>query len=145
MAIDVYAGAGEAEGNTYLHIAEYAPPSSVDPARARRRFDDVLALAPVALGIRPDHVFAKTRRRDKGGSQYRDAGRRSYVTQVDEDGYLMWDRCYGLCNTQCWQWELACAHSTCVNQIMRRAGVDWPGAGVPDIDMPTITINLAIN
>ena len=63
--------------------------SSVDPARARRRFDDVLALAPVALGIRPDHVFAKTRRRDKGGSQYRDAGRRSYVTQVDEDGYLM--------------------------------------------------------
>ena len=89
VAIDVYAGAGEAEGNTYLHIAEYAPPSSVDPARARRRFDDVLALAPVALGIRPDHVFAKTRRRDKGGSQYRDAGRRSYVTQVDEDGYLM--------------------------------------------------------
>ena len=64
---------------------------------------------------------------------------------VDEDGYLMWDRCYGLCNPQCWQWELACAHSTCVNQIMRCAGVDWPGAGVPDIDMPTITINLAIN
>lgn len=89
VAIDVYAGAGEAEGNTYLHIAEYAAPSSVDPARARRRFDDVLALAPVALGIRPDHVFAKTRRRDKGGSQYRDAGRRSYVTQIDEDGYLM--------------------------------------------------------
>ncbi|OUO90663.1 RNA methyltransferase [Gordonibacter sp. An230] len=89
VAIDVYAGAGEAEGNTYLHIAEYAPPSSVDPARARRRFDDVLALAPVVLGVRPDHVFAKTRRRDKGGSQYRDAGRRSYVTQVAEDGYLM--------------------------------------------------------
>ena len=89
VAIDVYVGAGEAEGNTYLHIAEYAAPSSVDPARARRRFDDVLALAPVALGIRPDHVFAKTRRRDKGGSQYRDAGRRSYVTQIDEDGYLM--------------------------------------------------------
>ena len=89
VAIDVYAGAGEAEGNTHLHIAEYAAPSSVDPARARRRFDDVLALAPVALGIRPDHVFAKTRRRDKGGSQYRDAGRRSYVTQIDEDGYLM--------------------------------------------------------
>lgn len=64
---------------------------------------------------------------------------------VDEDGYLMWDRCYGLCNTQCWQWELACAHSTCVNQIMRRAGVAWPEAGVPDIDMPTITINLAID
>ena len=44
---------------------------------------------------------------------------------VDEDGYLMWNRCYGMCNTQCWQWELACAHSTCINQIMRRA--TWTG------------------
>lgn len=88
VAIDVYTGAGDAEGNTYLHIAEYAPPSSIDPAKAQRRFDDVLAIAPVALGVRPDHVFSKTRRRDKGGSQYRDAGRRSYVTQIDEDGYL---------------------------------------------------------
>lgn len=57
----------------------------------------------------------------------------------------MWDRCYGMCNPQCWQWELACAHSTCINQIMRRAGVDWADAGVPDIDMPTISINLSIN
>lgn len=89
VAVDVYAGAGDAAGNAYLHIAEYAPPASVDPAKAQRRFDDVLAIAPVALGVRPDHVFAKTRRRDKGGSQYRDAGRRSYVTQIDEDGYLL--------------------------------------------------------
>lgn len=89
VAIDVYAGAGDAEGNTYLHIAEYAPPSSIDPVKAQRRFDDVLALAPVVLGIRPDHVFSKTRRRDKGGSQYRDAGRRSYVVQINEDGYLL--------------------------------------------------------
>lgn len=57
----------------------------------------------------------------------------------------MWNRCYGMCNTQCWQWELACAHSTCINQIMRRTDVDWADAGVPDIDMPTITINLSIN
>lgn len=64
---------------------------------------------------------------------------------VDEDGYLMWNRCYGMCNKACWQWELACAHSTCINQIMRRADVDWADAGVPDIDMPTITINLSIN
>ena len=48
----------------------------------------MLALAPVVLGVRPDHVFSKVRRRDKGGSQYRDSSRRSYVTQVREDGYL---------------------------------------------------------
>ena len=88
VAIDVYPGAGDAEGNLYLHIAEYAAPSTIDPGKAQRRYDDVLALAPVVLGVRPDHVFSKVRRRDKGGSQYRDSGRRSYVTQVREDGYL---------------------------------------------------------
>ena len=88
VAIDVYPGAGDAEGNLYLHIAEYAAPSTIDPGKAQRRYDDVLALAPVALGVRPDHVFSKVRRRDKGGSQYRDSSRRSYVTQVREDGYL---------------------------------------------------------
>lgn len=87
VAIDVYAGAGDAEGNQYVHIAEYAAPSSIDPVRAQRRFDDILTLAPVVLGVRPDHVFSKTRQRDKGGSQYRDAGRRNYVTQVQEDGF----------------------------------------------------------
>ena len=89
VAIDVYPGAGDAEGNLYLHIAEYAAPSTIDPGKAQRRYDDVLALAPVVLGVRPDHVFSKVRRRDKGGSQYREAGRRSYVTQVREDGYLL--------------------------------------------------------
>lgn len=89
VAIDVYEGAGQAEGNKYLHIAEYAPPSTIDPTRAQRRLDDILALAPVVMGVRPDHVFLKTRQRDKGGSQYRGAGRRSYVTHVEEDGYLL--------------------------------------------------------
>ena len=89
VAIDVYTGAGQASGNTYLHIAEYAAPSTIDPAKARRRLDDVLTLAPVVLGIRPDHVFSKVRERDKGGSQYRGAGRRSYVTHVEEDGHLL--------------------------------------------------------
>ena len=63
---------------------------------------------------------------------------------TDGLGYLMWDRCYGMCNPQCWQWELACRHSACVNQILRKAGIDWPEDGLPDIDLPTITINLAI-
>ncbi len=88
VALDLYTGAGAAQGSTYLHVAEYAPPASVDPRAARRRFNDVLTVAPVVLGVRPDHVFAKTRRRDKGGSQYRDMGKRSFVTQVQEGGYL---------------------------------------------------------
>ena len=87
VAIDVYTGAGDARGNTYLHIAEYAPPASVDADKARHRFADVLAIAPIVCSVRPDHVFSKTRVREKGGGQYRNAGQRTYVTTVEEGGY----------------------------------------------------------
>jgi len=87
LAIDWYTGAGDAQGNVYLHIAEYAPPASVDEGKARRRFTDALAIAPVVCGVRPDHVFAKRRVRGKGGSQYRNAGTRAYRTTVEEGGY----------------------------------------------------------
>lgn len=88
VAIDLYTGAGGAEGITYLHIAEYAPPASIDPDKAARRFDDILAIAPIALGVRPDHVFSKTRQRAKGGSQYAREKRHAYVTQVEESKHL---------------------------------------------------------
>ncbi len=86
VAIDVYEGAGDARGNTYLHIAEYAPPASIDAGKARRRFNDVLTLAPVVMDVRPDHVFAKTRMHDKGGGQYRNAGTKPYRTTIEENG-----------------------------------------------------------
>lgn len=88
FAIDLYTGAGEACGNTYIHIAEYAPPSSVDLQKARRRLNDALVLTPIVLGVRPDHVFVKTRRRDKGGSQYAETKTYPYVVTVQENGYL---------------------------------------------------------
>ncbi|MBQ3106327.1 MAG: class I SAM-dependent methyltransferase, partial [Eggerthellaceae bacterium] len=88
VAIDIYEGAGESAGKTFVHVAEYQAPSSVDAVKARRRFEDVLAIVPAALGVRPDHVFSKVRRREKGGGQYRDAGRRSYVAYTAEGGCL---------------------------------------------------------
>lgn len=87
-AIDIYHGAAEAEGRCFVHVAEYQAPSSIDPALARGRFDDILTLVPVVLGVRPDHVFSKVRERSKGGAQYRNAGRRSYVTHTEEMGLV---------------------------------------------------------
>lgn len=87
-AIDLYEGAADAEGILYAHVAEYAPPKSVNPDVARARFEDVLAIVPAVLGIRPDHVFSKARLRARGGGQYRDAGGRSYVTHTSEDGLV---------------------------------------------------------
>lgn len=87
-AIDLYEGAADAAGITYAHVAEYAAPKSVAESAARARFEDVLAIVPAVLGIRPDHVFSKARLRARGGGQYRDAGGRSYVTHTSEDGLI---------------------------------------------------------
>ena len=56
---------------------------------------------------------------------------------MDDLGYMLWDRCYGMCNRQCWQWELVSAHSTCVNEILRKAGIDWPVDGIPASTSPS--------
>ena len=110
----------------------------------------------VAYGILADHMIASGIRKGtrvivSGRYVQRDwqtetgERRSSYELNVDDLGYMLWDRCYGMCNRQCWQWELVSAHSTCVNEILRKAGIDWPVDGIPSIDKPIITINLAIN
>ena len=66
---------------------------------------------------------------------------------LDENGYPMWDHLIALSNRQCWQWEIAAAHSGCLAAIMQAAGIDdWPPAdSMPDITNPVITVNLSAN
>lgn len=56
----------------WLQVYEYAAPRSVDPTLARRRLLDVLAIAPLVLGVAPQDVFVRVRTHGKGGSQYAD-------------------------------------------------------------------------
>ena len=88
VAIDLYLGAGRSTDERFVHISEYEAPSSIDADRALRRYRDVLALVPAILDVDSSHVFSKTRRRDKGGGQYRDARGRSRVAWTKESGYL---------------------------------------------------------
>lgn len=85
VAIDFYGGKRQGRDIACLHVAEYAPPASVDAARAQRRFEDVLALSPLVCGIDPANVFAKVRRREKGGGQYRSEGRANFIMDTFED------------------------------------------------------------
>lgn len=92
VAVDVYEQCGpnalQDEPVRYLHVAEYAAPASVDPFRARCRFEDVMAVAPVVCGIQPGHAFSKVRQRDRGGSQYSLGDRRSCIIDTMEGGLL---------------------------------------------------------
>ena len=70
MAIDVYEGAGNDEGTTCVHVAEYAPPKEIDPTKAARRMSDALRIIPAVFDVSPGNVYVKRRLRAKGGSQY---------------------------------------------------------------------------
>ena len=68
----------------WLHVQEYAPPASVDSAKARERLDQVMATLPAVLEIPPDHIFLKLRQRQKGASQYQKQAEQGRYHEVRE-------------------------------------------------------------
>ena len=92
LAIDIYNGAGPDEGTTLIHVAEYAAPKKIDPAKASRRFNDALTVIPAVFEVDPSCVFVKRRIRAKGGSQYADSaaieGMPSRKLTIQENGLL---------------------------------------------------------
>lgn len=79
FAIDVYDGA-----RTWVHVQEYAPPSSIDPQSAENRRQDVLHAVPIALNIAAQDVFVKVRQRQKSGTQYQKQGGEGALHEVVE-------------------------------------------------------------
>lgn len=88
VAIDVYNGAGPDEGARWVHVAEYAAPSTIDPERAERRLDHVLAVVPEILGVEPEDIFLKTRQRQRGITQYERVARSGVLGVISEAGML---------------------------------------------------------
>jgi 23S rRNA (guanine2445-N2)-methyltransferase / 23S rRNA (guanine2069-N7)-methyltransferase len=65
LAVDLYGGE-----QLFVHVQEYEAPKSVDAVAADRRFREAVAIIPEVLGIPPDQLFSKVRKRQKGASQY---------------------------------------------------------------------------
>lgn len=96
VAVDVFEGvtlgenaAGSSRSpkpQTYLHIAEYAAPASIDALCAQRRFYDALRIATVVCGTDPACIFSKVRKREKGGAQYARERRKPFAIAVQESG-----------------------------------------------------------
>lgn len=53
-----------------VHVAEYAPPATIDAALALSRLEEVQAVLPGLLGLPAGHVVMKTRSRQRGTQQY---------------------------------------------------------------------------
>ena len=62
VAIDLYEGA--------VHVHEYAPPTKVSRQKADQHLRDVQIVVPELLGIEPEDMALKVKRRGEGGAQY---------------------------------------------------------------------------
>ncbi len=82
VAVDVY---GE-----HLHVQEYAPPRSVDPAKAAERMQQIRALLPLALDCPPERIAYKVRERQRGRSQYQKQAARGEWLEVTEGAARLW-------------------------------------------------------
>jgi 23S rRNA (guanine2445-N2)-methyltransferase / 23S rRNA (guanine2069-N7)-methyltransferase len=78
VAVDLYDG--------WAHVQEYAPPSTVDPVRARRRLNEVMAVVPEVLEIPVDRVVLKVRRQQRGSEQYQKLRDEGGFLEVREGG-----------------------------------------------------------
>lgn len=87
VAVDLYHGAGPNEGELFARVTEYAPPATIDPQRAQRRFHDAVAVVAAFYELPMDCVFSKARRHAKGGGQYQDARGTSFVAYTEEAGH----------------------------------------------------------
>lgn len=95
LAIELYGSLGD-KGSSWLSIAEYAPPASVDPDLARARLCDAVAIAPAVLGIDPRHVSLRTRSRGRGGSQYAAEGTETaHAVHIIDEGGLEFEVDFG--------------------------------------------------
>ncbi|TAK60621.1 bifunctional 23S rRNA (guanine(2069)-N(7))-methyltransferase RlmK/23S rRNA (guanine(2445)-N(2))-methyltransferase RlmL [Methylobacter sp.] len=71
---------------TWVNVQEYEPPKSIDQHKADQRLAGVLAEIPRVLGVNPDQVFLKIRRKQKSTDQYEKYGDQRHFHIIEEGG-----------------------------------------------------------
>ena len=78
FAIDLYQSDPAGSAGRWLYVQEYAPPATVDKDRARARREEAISVLPEVTGLGTDAIYWRTRRPQKGKSQY------EAIAEVDE-------------------------------------------------------------
>ncbi len=79
-AIDVY--------GDWVHVQEYQAPSTIEINKAKQRLDLLVDVIPEVLGVDKNNVVVKTRRQQKGLSQYEKQSGLRWEFTVQEGGCL---------------------------------------------------------
>jgi 23S rRNA (guanine2445-N2)-methyltransferase / 23S rRNA (guanine2069-N7)-methyltransferase len=78
FAIDLYQSDPAGSAGRWLYVQEYAPPATVDRAKAKARREEAISVLPEVTGLAADAIYWRTRRPQKGKSQY------EAIAEVDE-------------------------------------------------------------
>ena len=77
LAVDLY--------EEWVHVQEYAPPKTIDPLKAARRFKVALQVIRDLLTVPHSRLFVKTRQKQKGKKQYQKKSFSGKLYEVRED------------------------------------------------------------
>ncbi len=80
-AVDVYT---TVDGDSWLHVQEYAAPAEIPEATTRKRLSDLLLGVREVFGLPKERVAVKTRSTGKGGSKYGHFDHRGQFLAVEE-------------------------------------------------------------
>ncbi len=80
-AVDVYT---TVDGETWLHVQEYAAPADIPEATTRKRLNELLAGVREVFAVPRERVALKTRSTGKGGSKYGNLDQRGEFLTVRE-------------------------------------------------------------
>jgi 23S rRNA (guanine2445-N2)-methyltransferase / 23S rRNA (guanine2069-N7)-methyltransferase len=86
FSIDIYAAAVEVAAPRFAYVQEYAPPKTVDAAKARARREEAFSVLPEVLDVPRERVYVRTRRQQKRGAQYEKLAERGEFEVVSEGG-----------------------------------------------------------
>ena len=86
FAIDLYQSDPVGSAGRWLYVQEYAPPATVDKDRARARREEAISVLPEVTGLAADAIYWRTRRPQKGKSQYEALAEIDERVVVEEGG-----------------------------------------------------------
>lgn len=82
FAIDIY----KSGQNRWACVQEYEAPDSIAQEGVRQRRSEALAVLPSAIGVEPQFVIYRRRRKQKEGDQYERIDERAELHEIEEGG-----------------------------------------------------------
>ncbi len=86
FAIDLYQSDPAGSAGRWLYVQEYAPPATVDRDKARGRREEAISTLPETTGLARNAIYWRTRRPQKGSSQYEALAEKDERVVVEEGG-----------------------------------------------------------